>query len=130
MAAALFAERAGAAGKPLEVASAGTAAMIGHPPPDEAIELMAERGLDISGHRGRQITGEIARNYDLILVMERAQQQYIEANWPIFRGRVHRLGDRRDEDISDPYSKPKEAYLESLAQIDAGVEEWSGMLLQ
>lgn len=130
MAAALFSARAQEAGKPLEIASAGTAALSGHPPPSEAVELMAERGFDISGHRGQQFTEEIARGYDLILVMERGQQQYIESNWPMFKGRVHRLGDRRNGDVSDPYKGPKQAYRESLAQIEAGVEDWSGILLQ
>lgn len=130
MAAALFSARASIGGKPLEIASAGTAALSGHPPPPEAVELMAERRLDISGHRGRQFTEEIARDYDLILVMERTQQHYIESNWPVLKGRVHRLGDRRGEDISDPYGGPKEAYQESLVQIDAGVEDWSEILLQ
>lgn len=130
MAAALFSERTRASGKSFAIASAGTAALSGHPPPPEAVELMAERGLDISGHRGQQFTEEIARGYDLILVMEHTQQHYIESNWPMFKGRVHRLGDRRGEDVSDPYGGPTDAYRESLAQIEAGVKDWGGILLQ
>jgi protein-tyrosine phosphatase len=129
MAAALFAERAHTEGKKLEVASAGIHALVGHPPPPEAIDLMAERGLDIRAHRARQITAEIARQYELILVMERMQQQYIESNWAIFKGRVHRLGEHEGEDVSDPYRRSAKRYAESLAQIERGIGEWSGMLL-
>lgn len=129
MAEALFAERARAHGKALEVASAGTAALIGHPAPRPAIELMEERGLDITGHRAQQVTGEIARRYDLILVMEHAHQQYMEANWPMLKGRVHRLLASENDDVRDPFRRPRAVYEASLVQIDQGVEEWSKMLL-
>ncbi|MGH8273565.1 MAG: low molecular weight protein-tyrosine-phosphatase [Gammaproteobacteria bacterium] len=130
MAAALFAERAAQAGKELEVASAGTAALIGRPSPAEAVELMAERGLDISGHRGQLITEPLARRYELILVMEIEQQRYLEAYWPTLRGRVRLLGEHANEAILDPYGRSKESYRKSLAQIEEGVTHWSGMLLQ
>lgn len=129
MAEALLAERARAHRKALTVNSAGTAALIGHPPPRTAIELMDERGLDISGHRARQVTGEIARHYDLILVMERSHQQYMEANWPMFKGRVFTLLTSENEDVEDPYRRSRQTYESSLAQIERGIEHWSRMLL-
>ena len=128
MAEALFAERARAHEKVLKVDSAGTAALIGHPPPKVAIELMDERGLDISGHRAQQVTGEIARHYDLILVMERAHQRYMEVNWPMLKGRVLLLASEND-DVEDPFRRSRQAYESSLAQIEQGVEHWSKMLL-
>ena len=129
MAEALFAERSRAHGKSLKVDSAGTAALIGHPSPRTAIELMEERGLDISGHRAQQVTGEIARRYDLILVMERSHQQYIEANWPMLKGRVYKLLASGNEDVVDPFRRSRQTYENSLAQIEQGVEHWSKMLL-
>lgn len=129
MAAALLAERARVNHREMDIASAGIAALVGYPPPREAIELMAKRGLDISGHRARQITAELARAYDMILVMELGQQRFIEGNWPMLRGRVRRLGERRGEDVTDPYRCAEAVYRASLVEIEAGVEEWSSLLL-
>ncbi len=127
MAAALFAEHGIRSGKTLEVASAGTAALIGRPSPTEAVELMAARGLDISGHRGQQLTEPLALRHELILVMESAHQRYIESRWPVLRGRV-RLLSARGSDVVDPYGRSREAYEQSLAQIEQGVEDWSVMI--
>jgi protein-tyrosine-phosphatase len=38
---------------------------------DDAIEAMARRGLDVSGHRSRHVTGALAAGADLILTAER-----------------------------------------------------------
>jgi protein-tyrosine phosphatase len=52
------------------VASAGTMRWQ-RPPTDEAVTVMAERGLDISGHRSRPLTPEVLRDVDLVLGMTR-----------------------------------------------------------
>ncbi len=128
MAEALLAERGQQ--RNLRVASAGTAALVGYAPPAPAIELMAERGLDISTHRAQQLTDALALKYDLLLVMEQAQQRWIESQWPVLRGRVYRLGGGGSEDVPDPYGHPREIFAECLRQINSGVEEWSKRLLQ
>lgn len=69
MAEALVAHRL--AGMPgVATASAGISALVGRPADGLAQELMAARGLDLSGHRARQLTPELATSFDLILVME------------------------------------------------------------
>lgn len=128
MAAALLESRVREAGRQLKVGSAGTAALVGYGPPAPAVELMAERGIDIGGHRARQFNDLLALRYELILVMEEAQRRWIEAQWPILRGRVHLL--RINEDVMDPYGHPREVFAECLMQIDAGVEVWSRRLIQ
>jgi protein-tyrosine phosphatase len=52
------------------VASAGTMSWQ-RPPTDEAVAVMAERGLDISGHRSRPLTPDVLRHVDLVLGMTR-----------------------------------------------------------
>ena len=129
MAAALFAERARSRGRALRVDSAGLAALDGSAPPEPVVALMARRGLDVSEHTARQLTGELASDYDLVLVMEAAQQRFIEQNWMALKGRVRRLGEWRDEDVPDPYGLPEEFYAECLAQIGSCVEDWEERLL-
>jgi protein-tyrosine phosphatase len=128
MAEALLAERGRE--RNLRVASAGTAALIGYPPPAPAIELMAERGLDISTHRARQLTDALALKYDLLLVMEQAQQRWIESQWPLLKGRVYRLGGGGSEEVPDPYGQAREVFAGCLRQINSGVEAWAKRLMQ
>jgi protein-tyrosine phosphatase len=119
---ALLKAAAAQSGRRLEVASAGIAALEGEPAAADAVALLAGRGLDIGAHRARQVTLPMARRHDLILVMEAAQKSFMEENWPLLRGRVHRLC--VDEDIVDPYRLPRQVFEESLAQIEVGLDDW------
>lgn len=128
MAAALFEERARTREHGLEIGSAGVAALVGSAPPEPVLALMQARGLDVSGHRARQLTGELGTRHELLLVMEHEQQRHIERTWPLLKGRVHRLGEFRDEDIPDPYGLPENFYAQCLAQIEACVGDWQERL--
>lgn len=108
----------------LTVASAGVAALVGEPPPEAAVELMAARGLDIRGHRARQLDADLVRRFDLVLVMEQGQADWIIRALPFSRGRVQRLGRWRDLDIADPFRRPRAAYEAALADIEACLQDW------
>src|SRR5690349_14629358 len=82
MAAAVLSHRVSAAGRKVTVESAGLAALVGHPADEMAQTLMAERGLDIGEHRARQLTAEMLRDFELVLVMESEQQRSIESTYP------------------------------------------------
>jgi protein-tyrosine phosphatase len=51
------------------VASAGTGAMVDAPPPPELLAVAAAHGLDVAGHRGRQLTERVATEATLLLTM-------------------------------------------------------------
>ena len=74
------------------VESAGIAALVNQPADPLACALLAERGLDLSAHRARQLTPILAAAFELILVMDDRQQRAVEKMFPAARGRVHRLG--------------------------------------
>ena len=105
------------------VESAGLGALVGHPADPIAVKLMQARGLDLSGHRGRQLTTEIIRSFPLILVMEKEQQRGVEQLDPSARGRVHRIGRVGNFDVPDPYRRGLSAFEESLALIDRGLSQ-------
>ncbi len=67
------------------VSSAGIATkksgLTGKPADAMACEVMVQLGFDLSGHQAQQLTPELCREYDLILVMEKG---HIEAV-PILR---------------------------------------------
>ncbi len=106
------------------VSSAGIAALVGRPADPVAVELLAERGIDLSAHRARQLTPEMIRSADLVLVMEAAQQQEIERLSKAARGRVHRLGRFGDFEVEDPYRLPRSAFERALRQIERGLDDF------
>jgi protein-tyrosine phosphatase len=124
---ALLRESAQTAGRELEVASAGIAALVGKPADAEAVALMAERNVDITSHRAQQITMPLARHYELILVMEANQKAFLEERWPSLRGRIHAICSAT-EDVPDPYGKSREAFEESLECIEKGLKAWTKRL--
>lgn len=128
MAAALLAAHAKDRHASLAVASAGIAALVGSPSPAPVIELMRARGIDISNHRGRQLTDELGKQYELILVMERRQREFILHQWPVLAGRVRRLGGWRDEDVYDPYGLASVAYTQCLVQVETCLGDWEERL--
>jgi protein-tyrosine phosphatase len=106
------------------VASAGIAALVGLPADPVAVALLAERGLDLSAHRARQLTPEMIADADLVVVMEAAQQQAVEWLSRAARGRVHRLGRFGGFDVEDPFRRPREAFEAALAQIERGLDDF------
>jgi protein-tyrosine phosphatase len=111
----------------MTIESAGLIAMKGLPADPWAQEIMAECGLDISSHRGRQLTAPLALAADLILVMDERQKRDCERMIPSIRGRVYLLGHWQPDssrEIPDPYRKGREAFLQALKQIDQSVADW------
>lgn len=106
------------------ISSAGVGALVGHPADPLSIELLAERGLDLSAHSARQLTPSLIRSADLILVMEMGHKKAVDAIDPSGRGKVYRWGEWGDFDIPDPYQRPREAFEEALVLLDRGLADW------
>ena len=108
----------------ITVESAGLGAMVDWPAAEHAEALMAERGLDISAHRARQLTPELLHATDLVLVMELGHKKAIEAEDATTRGKVFRFGEWQNRDIPDPFQKPRAEFEKVLRQIDTCVDDW------
>ena len=106
------------------VESAGLGALVGHPAAEHSVALMEELGLDIGGHRARQIHPDMVSAADLVLVMEAGHRRAIDDADPTARGKVYRIGEWQDRDIKDPYRKERDAYEAALRDIQAGVASW------
>jgi len=109
----------------ISVTSAGLGALVGYPAAEHSVTLMAERGLDISGHKARQLTPELIAANDLILVMEAGHKRAIDEQDATARGKIYRLGEWQDRDIPDPYRQPRNAFEETLVLIEKGVQDWA-----
>ncbi|HCJ09787.1 MAG TPA: hypothetical protein DHW14_01275 [Clostridiales bacterium] len=123
--------RAGLSG--LRVESAGTAAVEGAPASREAVEVMKERGLDLSGHRSRPLTKDLVSQARLILTMEKRHRDAVLEAHPEAADRVHTLKgfagtaeEEGGEDVADPIGQGPEAYrraAEEIARAAAGVAD-------
>jgi len=108
----------------IQIGSAGLAALVGYGADPTAVQIMADVGIDISAHRARMVTDAIARDADLILVMDDQQKQQLAMQYPYVRGKVFRLGEAAKQDIPDPYRQDSEVFQSVFSQIEQGVNEW------
>lgn len=106
------------------VHSAGVAALAGAPADPLVQILLADRGLDLSGHRARAVAPPMVRTADLILVMEDTQRRFLLSAEPAAAGKTFLLGHWTETEIADPFMQPRAAYERALAEIDAAVAAW------
>ncbi|MEF8943522.1 MAG: low molecular weight protein-tyrosine-phosphatase [Desulfohalobiaceae bacterium] len=122
MAAALLASTTESA--TVQVESAGVAALSGEGPDPAVQDLLAAKGLDISGHRARQLELTLARNFELILAMEARQVDWIKRAYPQLWGRTYRLGHWLDLDILDPYGGSSQDLQNAKSVIEKSLDQW------
>lgn len=115
-------------GMNIHVSSAGLGALVGHSADEYAIDVMKENGVDGTAHKARQLNNEMVKQNELILVMENWQKKEIENLYPYARGRVHLLGKWGETEISDPYKKPKQAFVHAYEKINKACDEWCDKL--
>ncbi len=111
------------------IISAGLGALSGRPADAHAIDVMNEIGVDITGHRARQLSRTMVMRADLIFVMDNAQRQDIQHLHPATTGRVFRIGDLARFDVPDPYREARPAFEDVLQLIQRGVEAWVPRIL-
>ena len=102
------------------VSSAGTWARDGSAASQFSLRLLAERGIDLSGHRSRALTCARLEEADLVLVMTRNQKEAVHVEFPGQAHKVHLLSEMTGQhfDIADPYGDPIEAYRYTFDEID------------
>jgi len=121
----LMRERALEAGQDaVRVSSAGLGALVDHGAEPNAVQVAAGLGLDLGPHKARQLDDAMLRESDLVLVMERWQQQEIERKYPFARGRVHLLGKWNELEIEDPYKKPLPFFEKTCDDIEECIGLW------
>ncbi|MCP4747185.1 MAG: hypothetical protein GY874_13750 [Desulfobacteraceae bacterium] len=98
----------------VNVSSAGTMALHGHPAAQYAIDAMDESGIGIHSHRARQLTREIAVNADLLLAMETEHLNTVKRIYGKGKAPVKLMRQFEHEaffdQIADPYGGPLEGY--------------------
>lgn len=113
-----------------KIDSAGVGALIDNPADSSAILVAEKNGLSLDEHKGRQFKSSLARNYDLILVMEKEHIEQVSSLAPEARGKTMLLGHWIDKkEIPDPYRKSDEAFDSVYKLIDRACQTWAEKLI-
>ena len=112
------------------VSSAGLGALVGHKADATAAELASQAGLNLSEHRARQVTGDMLRQADLILVMSQSQRAQVRAIEPTVAGKTMLLSHwlPGKPDIPDPYKKSKQAFEHVHHMLQNAAHAWLAKL--
>jgi protein-tyrosine phosphatase len=113
----MTAEALAAAGYVIE--SAGTAAYGGAPASSGAIEALALRSIDATGHRSQPLTVERIHRADRIYTMSEEHRRSVTELVPAASGRVALLDPGGP--VSDPFGGSAERYRECADQIERAV---------
>jgi len=108
----------------IQVSSAGTGAWDGAPASEGSLLVGLENGLDLTQHRARLLTRELALAADLILVMSPQQRERVAA---LGAGdRAHTLiefaGVGGPAEVQDPFGSDLDAYRTTYRQLDELVD--------
>ena len=115
------------AGAGVTIASAGTAAPVGHAASRRGVAMAAELGLDLTEHRARQVTADQLRAADLVLGMDRS---HIAAAHMVAPGVETELLAGEGVEIPDPHWEDDAFFRQVADQIRSAVAYRSRQILQ
>lgn len=107
------------------VASAGLGAPYGAPASENAVRVLAERGLDLSGHSSRPLTPELIDWADLVLAMSPAHLYGVAELGGAAKSAMltdFMEGERLGEPVVDPFGADEQVYRVTLRHIEEAVE--------
>ena len=112
----------------IEVLSRGVMALEGLGATIESRQVLAGEGIDASSHVSRKVSAGTIKKSDIILVMEKLQENEVLRLSPGAKNKVFllkefaRLTDGEDLNIYDPIGKPLEVYQATLSTIKEAIE--------
>ncbi len=111
------------------IRSAGIGALVGHAADRDASDVAGRHGISLDGHVARQFDAALAREADLILVMESGHKAQIAREFPQVSGKTmlfdHWVGAKG---ISDPYQKSQAFHEAVFGQIEVAAAAWADRL--
>jgi protein-tyrosine-phosphatase len=108
----------------VNVESAGVWARDGQPAAEDAVTVLAGRGISLAEHRSRTLTEKMLEGADVVLAMEEAHRRSIFYLAPKHLRKVLLLtelvGDHND--VDDPFGGPIEGYVNTEAYLEALID--------
>lgn len=98
------------------VLSAGLATTPGMPASEQAVDLLREAGMDLTGHQSQAATAELLNVADHVITMTRSHRESIGARYPEILHRV-RLLSPAGKDVSDPFGGGRDEYVRCRDEI-------------
>ena len=109
--------------------TAGQADSLGHGMNAQAREIAEQHGVHCPAHEAQQFTSELARKYDLILVMEKRHRDEIGQRFPEALAKTMLFGQWDGQrDIPDPYKKSDEVFAQIFKLIEHNSMLWAQKL--
>lgn len=115
------------------IESGGLLARDGQPASPEAIEVMSEKGIDLSYHRSMGLKESQIKYASLILTMGASHRDYIRHLWPEKSNQTYTIcefvGDASKE-VLDPFGLGMEAYRACYAQLTILIDELFNKIIE
>lgn len=108
----------------LAIGSAGIDALVGQDMDPEARAAAARFDLEIPTHEARQLSEDVGRDADLILVMEAHHRTAVAQRWPHLLGKTFEIAGPRGG-IPDPYRRGSAMHLRAVELVLDHVRSWS-----
>ncbi len=107
------------------VGSAGTGAWDGAPASEGAYLVALEHGLDLSSHRARLLTRDIANQATVVLTMGRHHRARVEQLGGVETYLLGEYAGREglDAEVRDPFGNEIDVYRETFAELDVLLDE-------
>jgi len=113
----------------IDTFSAGIAAGNNLPASSEAVELLRDRGIDLSQHLSQQVTAEMLSESDHVFAMTNSHLDVLSNARPDLTGRMH-LVTPNGRDISDPIGGGPEVYRECADQLTEAIQHITEELIR
>lgn len=114
------------------IESAGVWAREGNPAHANVELILQEMGVDISRHRSRQVTREMLKKFNLVLVMELGHKEGLRTAFPELANKVLMLSEIVEQryDIVDPIGGTLADFRETAQELEHLLQEGMEMILQ
>ncbi|GFZ65173.1 low molecular weight phosphotyrosine protein phosphatase [Pseudomonas amygdali pv. eriobotryae] len=110
---------------PVRIQSAGIAALSGSSIDPAARQVLQTHRVQPQRHTARQMSRELLRQADLILLMEQAHFADVLKLAPEVRGKAFLIGKwQHPLDIADPYRRPASAFEQTYTQLSRCIDDW------
>ena len=96
----------------LEVFSAGTAAKEGDEAAEQAVEVLKEKEIDLSGHQAKPLNEEMIKEADLILVMTERHREAVRLLIPQAEEKIRLLN------MEDPFGQTVKVYRRCAEKLE------------
>ncbi|VEJ21918.1 arsenate reductase/protein-tyrosine-phosphatase family protein [Neisseria animaloris] len=110
----------------LNISSAGLRAVTGKDAELQAIRTALKHGVIVAGHTARQLTPEMCKEADLILVMEPIHIEMVADILPEARRKTMLFAQwLPKKSIPDPFQQPDEVFEAVYRQLADAAEQWA-----